>query len=34
VPSSELRDEVSRRFALYQDKRETRLPRKHLVSPV
>jgi methylmalonyl-CoA decarboxylase subunit alpha len=34
IPSSELRGEVDRRFARYQDKREPRPKKKHLVPPV
>ncbi len=34
IPSSELRAEVDRRFARYEDKRETRPKKKHLVPPV
>lgn len=34
VPSEQLRDEISRRFARYADKNEARPPKKHMVLPV
>ena len=34
IPSSELRAEVDRRFARYEDKLEARPKKKHLVPPV
>jgi acetyl-CoA carboxylase carboxyltransferase component len=34
VPADRLRDEIRARFARYEDKREARPPKKHLVPPV